>query len=183
MARADRIKLLLLMALFAAPALAAWIARDVWRPVGMNNYGELVEPRAPRIDGLVDVAGSPADLGTLRGHWVLLTVVGGDCDEACRKQIHLGRQVRIAQGREQGRVVRAVVGVSVRPMDGPIAGEPDLKIYAASGEALSAWTSGRPARTYVMDPLGRVMLRFPADPEGKGMVRDLRQLLKASKIG
>lgn len=182
MARADRIKLLLLMALFAAPALAAWIARDVWRPAGMNNYGELVEPSAPRIAGLVDIAGSPADLGTLRGHWVLLTVVGGDCDEACREQIHLGRQVRIAQGREQGRVVRAVV-VSVRPMDGPIAGEPDLKIYAASGEALSAWTGGGPARTYVMDPLGRVMLRFPADPEGKGMVRDLRQLLKASKIG
>ncbi len=187
MARADRIKLLLLMALFAAPALAAWIARDVWRPSGMNNYGELVEPRAPRIAGLVDIAGSPADLGALRGHWVLLTVVGGDCDEACRKQIHLGRQVRIAQGREQGRVVRAVVGVSARPMlglfGGPIADEPDLKIYAAPGAALSAWTGGGPARTYVMDPLGRVMLRFPADPEGKGMVRDLRQLLKASKIG
>lgn len=183
MARADRIKLLLLMALFAAPALVAWIARDVWRPSGMNNYGELVEPRAPRIAGLVDVAGSPADLGALRGHWVLLTVVGGDCDEACREEIHLGRQVRIAQGREQGRVARAVVGVSVRQMDVPGADEPDLKIYAAPGEALSAWTGGGPARTYVMDPLGRVMLRFPADPEGKGMVRDLRQLLKASKIG
>jgi len=183
MARADRIKLLLLMALFAAPALAAWIARDIWRPSGMNNYGELVEPRAPRIAGLVDAVGRPADLGTLRGHWVLLTVVGGDCDAACRKQIHLCRQVRIAQGREQGRVVRAVVGVSVRPMDGPGAGEPDLKIYAAPVAALSAWTGGGPARTYVMDPLGRVMLRFPVVPEGKGMVRDLHQLLKASKIG
>lgn len=183
MVRADRIKLLLLMALFAAPALAAWIARDVWRPAGVNNYGELVEPCALRIDGLVDVSGSPADLGTLRGHWVLLTVVGGDCDEACREQIHLSRQVRIAQGREQSRVVRAVVGALSRPMPGPGAGEPDLKIFAAPGEALSAWTGGGPARTYVMDPLGRVMLRFPTNPDGKGMVRDLRQLLKASKIG
>ena len=183
MARVDRIKMLLVMALFAAPALAAWIARDVWRPVAVNNYGELVEPRELHVDGLVDAAGRPAGLETLRGHWVLLTVVGGDCDEACRKQIYLSRQVRIAQGREQDRVVRALVQSLRRPMGGADAGEPYLQRYAAPGEALSAWTGGGSARTYVMDPLGRVMLRFPADPEGKGMIRDLRQLLKASKIG
>lgn len=179
MARTDRIKLLLLMALFAAPALAAWIARDVWHPNAVTSYGELVEPRAPRIDGLVDAAGRPAGLESLRGHWVLLTVVGTDCDEACRKHLYLGRQARVAQGREQGRVVR----VLVRPMGAAGDGESGLRRYAAPGESLSSWTGGGPARTYVMDPLGRVMLRFPADPEGKGMIRDLRQLLKASKIG
>jgi len=177
--RVDRIKLVLVMALFAAPALAAWIARDVWQPATITSYGELLEPREPSIAGLVDAAGVPSSLAELSGHWVLLTVVGGDCEEACRHQIYLSRQVRIAQGPEQGRVVRALL----RPIANANAEEPDLHRYSAPAEALAAWPGAGSVRTYVMDPRGRVMLRFPADPDGKGMLRDLRQLLKASKIG
>jgi hypothetical protein len=36
---------------------------------------------------------------------------------------------------------------------------------------------------YIVEPLGNVMLRFPVDPDPKGIMKDLKQLLKASQIG
>jgi cytochrome oxidase Cu insertion factor (SCO1/SenC/PrrC family) len=177
MRRTDRIKLLLMMSLFAVPALAAWIAHQVWTPAMAASYGELLQPAVPRLAGMTDAAGNPADLSSLRGRWVLLTVANAACGPACRQELDLARRVRLAQGREMERVARILVqAASATPVI-----EPDLHSYHVPGAVLAAWPD--PVRTYLVDPLGRVMLRFPVAAEGKGMLRDLRQLLKASKIG
>lgn len=177
MFRVDRIKLLLLMSLFAAPALAAWLAHQVWTPTLVPSYGELLQPAVPRLDGLRDSAGQPADLAALNGRWILLTVVNGECGAACAAQLDLARRVRLAQGREQGRVIQALIQSGTGMPDAL----PDLFHYRLPEAALAHWPD--PLRTYVVDPLGRVMLRFPVAADGQGMLRDLRQLLKASKIG
>ncbi len=39
------------------------------------------------------------------------------------------------------------------------------------------------AHVYVADPLGNVMMRFPANAEPRRMLKDLERLLKASQIG
>lgn len=186
MHRADRLKLLLIFALFAAPALAALMARDHFAPAPGNSHGELLQPAVPRFAGLVDATGSPAVLEALRGRWVLLTVASGPCGDACRAQLYLSRQTRLAQGRERGRVLRALILPTGAAFDaGMDAGddaEARLHRYAAPRDSLAAWSDGE-ARSYVVDPLGHIMLRFPAAADGKGMIRDLRLLLKASRIG
>lgn len=190
MHRADRLKLLLIFALFAAPALAALMAIDHFAPAPGNSHGELLQPAVPRFAGLIDAAGSPAGLEALRGRWVLLTVASGPCDEACRAQVYLSRQSRLAQGRERGRVARALIlptgaefdaGLEAG-LDGGDDADAKLYRYAAPRDSLEMWSDGE-ARSYVVDPLGRVMLRFPVAADGKGMIRDLRLLLKASRIG
>jgi hypothetical protein len=172
-----RIKLLLVMSLFAGPALAAWIAHQLWAPTAAASYGELLPPSMPALAGMRDSAGRPADLASLRGRWVLLTVVNGACGSTCRQQLDLARRVRLAQGRDQARVVRVLIQAA---MAAPVE-QQGLHNFRMPGEALAAWPD--PVRTYLVDPLGRVMLRFPVAAEGKGMLRDLRQLLKASRIG
>jgi hypothetical protein len=183
MPRADRIKLVLLMGLFAAPGLAAWLVHDHWRPTASASYGELLEPFQPHWAGAVDVSGPAVGkeegLATLRGRWVLLTVAGARCDAACERHIYLTRQVRTAQGREQSRVER----VLLQPVGADVIDDQGLRHFTVSAEALAVLPVGGPVRTFVMDPLGRVMLRFPAEPDGKGMIRDLGRLLKASGIG
>jgi hypothetical protein len=37
--------------------------------------------------------------------------------------------------------------------------------------------------TYIMDPLGNVMMRFTQDQPDKDFLQDLRKLLKVSQIG
>jgi hypothetical protein len=36
---------------------------------------------------------------------------------------------------------------------------------------------------WVVDPLGNVVMRYPANPDLKGILKDLERLLKASQIG
>lgn len=180
MLRADRLKLLLLMGLFAAPGLAAWLVHDNWRPTATSSYGELLEPFQPRLaDASGREAGTGSGLAALRGRWILMTVAGMRCDAACARQIYLTRQVRTAQGREQSRVER----VLLQPVGAVAIDEPGLRHFTVPAEALAALPGAASVRTFVVDPLGRVMLRFPSSPEGKGMIRDLGRLLKASGIG
>jgi hypothetical protein len=175
----DRYQPILIMLLFAAPALAAWVAHATWHPTRVASYGELLDPVPPDLDGLTDERGQPASLSGLHGRWVLVTVVAGRCEDACRQNLYLAHQARLAQGRDQERLVQAVIdgGTGV---PGEIGG---LKRFASPAQTRSALSGGLPARTYVLDPLGRTVLRFPGQPDGKGMIRDLQHLLRASKLG
>jgi hypothetical protein len=173
----DRIKLLLVMSLFAAPALTAWVAHQVWKPAAASSYGEILQLGTPGFAGLTDAAGRPANLAVLRGRWVILTVANGGCGSACRQQLDLVRRVHLAQGRDQQRVARVLIQTTTVTT----ADQPGLLAYRLPHAALTAWPD--PVRTYLVDPLGRVMLRFPVAPEGNGMLRDLRRLLLASRIG
>jgi hypothetical protein len=42
---------------------------------------------------------------------------------------------------------------------------------------------GAQQNIYLIDPLGNIVLRFPADPDIKRMAKDLERLLRASRIG
>ena len=68
----SRAKLLLMMALFASPALAAWLTFTWWQPDRFTNYGTLLEPRALNLPPLRDEVGKAVDWPGLRGKWVVL---------------------------------------------------------------------------------------------------------------
>jgi hypothetical protein len=72
------------------------------------------------------------------------------------------RQVRLALGRDASRVELVV------------APAPEL---ARAGAAIDE------GHIYLADPHGNVMMRWPASPELKRMLGDLKRLLKASQIG
>jgi len=38
-------------------------------------------------------------------------------------------------------------------------------------------------RSYLVDPLGNLMMSYPADAAPKGMLKDLKRLLRLSHIG
>ena len=42
---------------------------------------------------------------------------------------------------------------------------------------------GPPRNIFLIDPLGNIVLRYPADPDIRRMAKDLERLLRASRIG
>ena len=42
---------------------------------------------------------------------------------------------------------------------------------------------GATTNLYLLDPLGNLVLRYPADPDIKRLAKDLERLLRASRIG
>jgi len=80
-----------ILALCAAPTVAAWLAYFVWQPQSRLNYGELIEARTITDPELRRLDGSPFRLSQLRGRWVLLQIDSAACAEASDGEQAAGR--------------------------------------------------------------------------------------------
>jgi hypothetical protein len=172
-----RVKLALLGLFFAAPFALAWLAVQFdWAPGIPSNYGELVTPPRP-------LAG--AALERLRGKWVLVTLDAAACDTYCEKKLFFMRQLRRAQGKDQDRVERLwLLTDGGRP--GAALGAAIAGTHIAPAAALAARFPAAGAvsdHIYVVDPLGKLMMRYPREPDPSRMLKDLQRLLRVSGIG
>ena len=174
-----------ILAVCAAPTVAAWFAYFVWQPQSRTNYGELVAPRSIEPD-LRRLDGKPFLLSQLRGRWILLQIDSASCGEGCRRKLVYMRQARLALGRDADRIERVwLLDDDSIPAPELLRDHQGLMVARAPrGSLASDLPPGTPAAyIYLIDPLGNLMLRFPADPDGRKMLRDLGRLLGASRIG
>jgi len=181
-----RAKLLLVFAVFAAPIAASMLAYRYAHVAPTANHGELLLPPAQVGDRtLAGADGKPFSFGALRGRWILVAVDAGACREPCLAKLVAMRQVRLALGVNASRVARVFLADDGRAPDGADAAAfPGMeRAVLPPGTALAggpAWDRGH---VYLVDPHGNVMMRWRAEDDPKGMLRDLERLLRASQIG
>lgn len=172
-----RAKLAALGLFFCAPFALAWLAWWLdWAPGGAANYGELVAPPRPL---------SEPPLQALRGKWVLVSFDAADCDAYCEKKLYYLRQVRRAQGRNQGRVERLwVITEGAHPRPALLEAIEGTRLSRDAGLAARFPAAGAVREhIYLVDPLGNLMMRFPRDPDPSLILKDLQRLLRVSQIG
>ena len=177
--------LYLLAALCLAPFVASFALYHFWTPsAGQVNYGTLVTPQPLPEVRLRTPAGGSLALSELRGKWVLLTVDAAACGEACAAKLYATRQARTMTGKERERLQRLwlIIGEGVPPPE-MLAAHPDLRIAAADSALLATLPPGPEQAIFLIDPLGNLMLRYPADPDIKKLYKDLGRLLYASRVG
>ena len=192
--------LVLLGLLFMAPAFVAWVmhhtGEEGWRPEGTTNRGTLVHPARPlSMPADMMVADVPAN-DYLQGKWTLLYIGDADCDEVCNNNLYKMRQVNIAQNENMKRVQRmylvrdeAVPGMLVELLDKEypkmqVVLVPDALAEQFAADFLIDGVSMDAAeRVYIIDPMGNLMMYYAADADPGGMLKDLKKLLKYSKIG
>ena len=188
--RMGRWKMLFVLLICASPVVASYWTYYVIRPEGRRNYGELIEPQRPLpAVATLSLSGEAAPLTALKGQWLLLSVGGGACDAACQQRLYFQRQLRETLGKDKDRLDRVWLiqdDAAVAPMLMPaVAQATVLKVKA---QDLQAWLPPAPgqsldAHLYLVDPLGNLMMRFPAqmDAAGAGKAkRDLERVLRAS---
>jgi cytochrome oxidase Cu insertion factor (SCO1/SenC/PrrC family) len=151
------------------------------------------------------------DPNFLKGKWTLLYVGSGPCAEECRRRLYDTRQVRLALDRDMDRVQRVFIA-DADCCDAQLlhAQHPDLIAIRAGAAAapLLALLPGRDSLTaphdltatgastppgtpsaagasavYLIDPLGNLMMSYAADAKAKGMLNDIKRLLRLSSIG
>lgn len=178
---------LVILALCAAPTIAAWLAYFVWQPQSRTNYGELIEPHPLSDPELSRLDGGRFRLSQLRGKWVLLQVDSADCGDRCRRKLVYMRQARLALGKDAERIDRVwLLDDAAAPDPALLREHEGLNVVRARDRSLleELPSSGNPAGyIFLVDPLGSLMLRFPGDPDGRRMLKDLAHLLRASRIG
>ncbi len=185
-----RLKLLLLAVLFFAPVIGA-IGIFFYAPEwfsGRVNYGTLVSPARPVPDlALADAAGAPAP-EALRQKWSLVYLARAACDEACNARLVLSRQVRLALNQNRGRLQRVYLApdatAAAAAREELAAEHPDLVVLAADGAAARAFFQPVDADAlYLLDPLGNWLMVYAGAVEHRGLHRDLKKLLRVSRVG
>jgi hypothetical protein len=180
-ARAKRL-VLLIAAIAVAPVILSYLAYYALPRDNRVNYGTLLARPFHDVAGTT-LDGKPLSTRDLRGHWIMLFAGGGACDAACTSALYASRQARTIQNAERERVQRLwLIPDSGAPLPGVLAEHPDLAVARISAGATSALPEG-PDRIYLIDPLGNLVLAWPADPDIKAMAKDLTRLLRASRIG
>ena len=186
MIRSPRLKLLAILSLFALPIVASTLAYHYFRPATTANYGELLLPPAQITTAQFRGAeGGAFEFSQLRGKWVLIASDSGACPDSCVAKLTLMRQVRLMLGRNAARVERVYVADDTRAL-APQALAPyggTVAVTPPTGMVLPLAPVNDRAHVYLIDPLGNVMMRFPANAEPRRMLKDLERLLKASRIG
>jgi len=183
-----------MVALFAAPVLAAWFLylNPQYLPSARGNLGELISPVVPvPIDlRLMTPAGVALDRLPLEGKWTLVYLGGGDCPDACRGRLQDLRQIRLALGDGSLSVERLLIltdpGASAT--GAALAQEFRGMAVAVTDEAGAAWLidalgQGLQALdlVYILDPMGNLMMRYASVAPAKDILKDMGRLIKASK--
>lgn len=189
--RIGRIKMLLVLAVCAAPVVASYFMYYVVRPQGRTNHGALIQPAQAMPEAsalpLRSLQGDVVLPASLKGQWLLLSVSGGGCAADCERSLYLQRQLRESLGRDKDRVDRVWLVVDDVPVRQAVL--PALQqatILRVPQADLMNWLKPDAGRDlsdhlYLIDPRGHWMMRFPADMEFAKAKRDLTRLLKASE--
>ena len=195
--RSQRRLLIGLALLFFAPlglAFYLYYGHATWHPGGRVNAGELVQPVRSLPSLALPLLGSgTTDPNFLKGKWTFLYAGSGPCAEECRRHLYDTRQVRLALDRDMGRVQRVFIADG-ECCDAQFLREqhPDLITIRANAAAapLLELLPGRDGasaahapRVYLVDPLGNLMMSYAADIKAKGMLEDMKRLLRLSSIG
>lgn len=190
--------MLALAALFLSGLVTSYIIVKIgYRPGATQNYGELVEPARPITDVMLrDLDGRSLPFSSLKGKWLLIYFGPADCLTPCTRNLYKMRQITLAQGQEAHRVQPVFIVTNTAALDvlrftlkdypltialrGQSAAVRELasQFSVPMGGALDGLD-----RIYVVDPLGNFMMSYPADADPRLMLKDLRQLLRASHIG
>ncbi|MFO1321225.1 MAG: cytochrome c oxidase subunit I [Burkholderiales bacterium] len=177
---------MLVALLCAAPVVASYALFYGWKPGATKNYGDLIPP-TPVPEIVSPAAGPAANLATLKGKWVLVSVDSGQCADACRTKLWQMRQLRLAQGKDMDRVARVWLIDDARTPDAGLATEyaGTITLNARDAPGLSKLPTASSPRDhlFLVDPLGNLMMRFPKDADANRIKKDLIQLLKVSQVG
>lgn len=196
--RKSRTKLLLIIAIFGIPLILASIYLQMVRSsggqLGDTSRGQLIQPAVPLTEFSLLQAGEPFNLDTVRGSWTMLYMPQGECADACKLNLYHMRQVRLALNHRMDRVQRAVLLESEGQLPEELLAE-HLGLMAVIGsaqeqavlrnqvESAESKMDSLDDAIYLIDPFGNLMLRFPPDLKPKSMLKDIKHLLKVSRIG
>ena len=184
---------MVIFALSIIPFLIAWFMAKNPEIVKLGtNNGQLISP--PVTTEFTDFAGydafSAEHLDELKGHWVLINVVGKDgCQAPCQDALYKTHQIGLMMGKEIARIRRLALLTDTKGLQLPKQWIDDARLLKSTpSEALRSALHklGAGAETgglLLMDPLGNLMMQYPAGYDPYKVRNDLSKLLRISQIG
>jgi len=181
------------MALFLSPVIAAWL----WTPDTFRNRGELIDPPRPLVNvQMISADGNNVDLATLFGRWTYVFFVEAGCDESCKQLADAIERVRLSQGKNEKRVRLMVVTLN----PDSLSSLEEIRLIMPKTIVLGVSASKKKqllrqfmlqggesmpqsGSVFLVDPMGNLMMNYPANTDPTDLRKDISRLLRASRIG
>ncbi len=190
--RTNRLTLIGLLIIFASPMVIAYVGwlQGWFSNVGTTNHGELLRPMISLQQSGLQLKNENLTADAIKDKWWLIYVADDkSCDLTCQANAYLINQIRTSQGKEMARIDRMVV-TKFNPFTAKaeafIRQHFNIKIFPTLKERSPLKSNN----IYLMDPLGNIFMRYESVEDekeavlkGKGIVKDLKKLLKYSQIG
>lgn len=188
--KSNRFTIIALMVLFASPVLLAVLMHSQWwsyAPDATRNNGELLQP-ALAVAEWPDTSNKLA-ADDVESIWTLVLATHNDCSQTCLEQLAWLRQVRAAQGRHLNQVnIRLATASEPNPGTRAAVNEISSEIQIlAPNLNRSFWNvlatdksqldTTSTFNTYLLDPAGFIILRYPENSDSGGIRKDLGRLL------
>ena len=187
---AGRWRMLALLLVCASPVIASYVTYYLIRPEARRSYGELIDPQRDLPPLMVtDLDGRTSSLPELKGQWLLISVSSGACAADCEKNLYFQRQIHAGLGKERDKLDRVWLitdALEVSPaLRASIPGSVNLRV---DPQGLSQWLQPQAGHAvsdhlYLVDPMGRWMMRFPPQLQAENapkLKRDLDRLIRAA---
>lgn len=182
-----RLQFLGLLVAFLVPVVTVVLMYQFnWMPSG-SSYGTLVRPpRDLNIPVLENYGQKLVSASDWHDKWHLVQVSANGCDQACLDNLRDMRQIHASLAKEIGRLERVwLVNASIteNQLKEARAKYPDMLILLQSDVLAKQFIDTGVGRMYLVDPLGKLMMRYPHEVEAKAIRKDLLRLLQYSWAG
>ena len=180
-----RLTLLAISALFITPIIVAtylYFSGDNWNPVEGTQRGDLITPPIQLPDLELDAEGDHQ----LHRIWSLVVIADEQCSSECVTALEHIRQIRLSLGPKMTRLQTVLL-----PGNPQIAAGLDREAFpvlviaspAAAAQITALVDSWSDGQIFLVDPLGNLMMSYPAGSPMGDVRKDLGHLLKISEIG
>ena len=166
----SKLKFLLIVFVFVLPFIFAkyFFDNDATSTRCTTNHGSFLVDEI-NITSLAD-----------NDHWIILQVIDGKCDTSCQDNMHMLRQINTALGKDMGRVKRYLLNKNTDKNAVYLDNYPKVIVLDRS-ETLYNKLTKMDERIFIADPFGKIILGYENDFIAKGLLKDIKKLLKFSK--
>ena len=178
----SRLILLGVALVFIIPILVSWYLvffSDFKKGDEGTQKGELISPVIPLGEPEVFNLKSKT-IESINGKWTLLFFVENECNQLCEDKLYQLRQIRLALGKDRDKVDRLLVSKNkqqwsqyTNSFNGQKYIDPTSRDYNRLIKKLNDYADLDLKATYLIDPYGFLMMKYPQDDNPMGTIKDI----------
>ncbi len=180
----------MIILVFALPPIAAYFMYySGMMPDGRMNKGTLVQAQQFPDIKLHTIKDNQAfTLKSNQGKWTLMLLADSSCDDLCKKNIYLMRQVKTSLGKDSHNTERLLImkdsatssmfneflkDYSKMPI---VTGNTnDMKMLETFLQTIA--NEDTKNKVFIIDPFGKVMMHYASELQPKDLLSDLKRLI------
>lgn len=182
----------MIVLVFALPPIAAYFMyySGIMPEARMNN-GILVQPKELPDVMLQTIDNKSYAIKSNSGKWTLLMLIDSSCDDLCKKNIYLMRQVRISLGKDSHNTERLLIRADTH-LSSPasealtdfLRDYPSMPVVTGSQDDIQVLSKffvsvagDTRNKVFLIDPDGKVMMHYEQELQPKYLLSDLKRLI------